>query len=138
MSTDESQPKAVKKVQRALNDVSRWTTDWKIKLNELKSVHVTLSLRRKNNNIHTYLNGRQVPQAESTKYLGLHLDSSLNWKHHDKPGQKSEQIRIKQRQLYWLIGHHSKMNLYCKRLVYQSILMPIWMYGVVLIDLTEK
>ena len=136
MSTDESQPKAVEKLQRALNNVSRWTTDWKIKLNEQKSVHVTFTLRRKNNNIHTYINGRQVPQAESTKYLGLHLDSKLNWKHHVR--QKAEQIRIKQRQLYWLIGHHSKMNLYCKRLVYQSILMPIWIYGVQLWGCTHR
>ena len=136
MSTDESQLKAVEKLQRALNDVSRWTTDWKIQLNELKSVHVTFTLRRKNNNIHTYLNGRQVPQADSTKYLGLHLDSRIIWKHHVR--QKAEQIRIKQRQLYWLIGHHSKMNLYCKRLVYQSILMPIWMYGVQLWGCTHR
>lgn len=136
MSADESQPKAVDKLQQALNNVSKWTTDWKIKLNELKSIHVTFTLRRKSNSLHTYLNGVQVPQAESAKYLGLHLDSRLNWKHHVR--QKTEQIRMKQRQMYWLIGHHSKLSLYCKRLVYQSIFKPIWMYGAQLWGCTHK
>lgn len=136
MSVDESQPRAVEKLQQALNNVSKWTRDWKIKLNELKSIHVTFTLRRKNHNLHIYINGVQVPQAESAKYLGLHLDSKLNWKHHVR--QKAEQIRIKERQMNWLIGRHSKMNLYCKRLIYQSIIKPIWMYGVQLWGCTHK
>lgn len=136
MSADESQSKAVEKLQQALNNVSKWTMDWKIKLNELKSTHVTFTLRRKDHSLYTYLNGVQVPQAESAKYLGLHLDARLNWKHHVR--QKTEQVRIKQRQMYWLIGHHSKLNLYSKRLIYQSIFKPIWMYGAQLWGCTHK
>lgn len=136
MSVDNSQPRAVKNLQQAMNIVTKWTFDWKIVLNELKSTHVTFTLRHKNNNLPIYLNGVQVPQAESAKYLGLHLDSRLNWKHHVR--QKAEQIRLKQRQMYWFIGHHSKMNLYCKRLVYQTIFKPIWMYGAQLWGCTYK
>lgn len=79
-------------------------------------------------NLYTYLNGVQIPQAESGRYLGIHLDARLNWKHHVR--QKAEQIRIKQREMYWLIGHQSKLSLYCKRMIYQAIIQPIWMYGI--------
>lgn len=128
MAVSESQTEAVNQLQHALDKISKWTTDWKIKLNELKSVHVTYALRQRNSNFQTYLNGVQIPQADSAKYLGLHLDSRLNWKHHVR--QKSEQIRLKKREMYWLIGRYSKLNLYCKRLIYMSIIKPIWTYGI--------
>jgi hypothetical protein len=127
MSTNESQYKAVENLQKALDKISRWTSDWKIKINENKSAQVTYTLRPKNNRLFTYINGTQIPQAELAKYPGLHLDSRLTWKHHVR--QKANQIRQKQREMYWLIGRHSKLDLQNKRLVYLSIIKPIWMYG---------
>ena len=136
MSTGDSQQHAIKNLQLALDKINNWTLDWKIKLNELKSVHVTYALRRINNNLHTYLNGVQIPQQNSAKYLGLHLDNRLNWKHHVR--QKAEQIKIKQRQMYWLVGHYSKLNLYSKRLIYLSIIKPIFTYGIQLWGCTKQ
>lgn len=135
IATADSHNSATHQLQQALDNISRWTIDWKIKLNELKSIHVTFALRQKNRNLYTYLNGIQVPQADTAKYLGLHLDSRLNWKHHVQ--QKAEQIKIKRRQMYWLIGHHSQLDLYCKRLIYQSIIQPIWIYGIQLWGCTK-
>ena len=40
--------------------------------------------------------------------------------------------------MYWLIGLYSKMNPHCKRLIYQSIFKPIWMYAVQLWGCTCK
>lgn len=40
--------------------------------------------------------------------------------------------------MYWLIEPHSKMNQYCKILVYQTIFKPIWMYGAQLWGCTHK
>lgn len=128
MATDTSQVKATESLQVAIDKISQWTRDWKIKLNGTKSVHVTYALRQRNSNLHIYLDGVKIPQAESARYLGLHLDARLNWKHHVR--QKAEQIRIKTREMYWLIGRHSKLNLKSKRLIYQSIIKPIWTYGV--------
>lgn len=136
MATNESQQNAVENLQHAIDKVSSWTSDWKIKLNELKTVHVTFALRQKNSNLHAYLNGVQIPQADSAKYLGLHLDNKLNWKHHVR--QKAEQIKLKQRQMYWLVGHYSQLNLYSKRLIYQSIIKPIWVYGIQLWGCTKQ
>lgn len=127
MTSNSSQEEAVKELQNALDKINKWTIDWKIKLNESKSNHITFALRHTNSNLHIYLNGIQVPQVKSTKYLGLHLDNKLNWKHHVK--QKSKQLKHKTRKMYWLVGHNSKLNLYCKRLIYKSIFAPIWMYG---------
>lgn len=136
MTTNESQPEAVNNLQNALDKINQWTIDWKIKLNETKSNHITFALRHKNSNLRIYLNGIQIPQVESTKYLGLNLDCKLNWKHHVR--QKSLQMKHKTRQMYWLIGHKSKLNLYNKRLIYKSIFTPIWMYGSALWGCAKK
>lgn len=135
MAKDDCQSKAIEKVQIAVNKIYEWTCDWKIKLNGLKSVHVNFALRRKDSNLTIYLGGNQIPQADSAKYLGLHLDSRLNWKHHVR--QKAEQIRLKIRQMYWLVGRHSQLDLTSKRLIYQSIIKPIWTYGVQLWGCTK-
>lgn len=69
---------------------------WKIKLNELKSEHMShiLTLRQRNINLYNYLNGVQIPQTESAKYLALYLYNKLNW---ETPcaRRKAEQIRLK-------------------------------------------
>ena len=82
MTVDDSQSVAVEKVQRTLNKINRWTRDWKIKLNELKSVHVTYALHRKKRQPTNIPEWAPVPRVESAKYLGLNLDSRLNRKHH--------------------------------------------------------
>lgn len=127
MATNKTQSTAVNKLQDALNKINQWTIDWKIKLNETKSNHVTFALRQTNSNLRISLNGINIPQAESAIYLGLHLDNKLNWKHHVK--QKAQQIKLKSRQMYWLVGYNSNLNLYNKRLLYLAIFKPIWMYG---------
>lgn len=128
MATSNNEKEATEKLQRALNKITKWTRDWKIKLNELKSVQVTYTLRKKNNQYNTYLNGIQVPKEKSAKYLGLHLDERLNWNHHVK--QKALQIRLKLREMYWIVGKHSKLKLTYKRLIYLSTIKPIWAYGI--------
>jgi len=40
MATDAAQPIAIEKLQIAVNKIHKWTLDWKIELNRLKSVHV--------------------------------------------------------------------------------------------------
>ena len=50
MVTDKSQPEAVKNLQNALDKINQWTIDWKIKLNETKSNHITYALRHVNSN----------------------------------------------------------------------------------------
>jgi hypothetical protein len=91
LATADSQAEATDQLQTALDNITHWTRRWRIKLNEAKSVHVTYTLRLKDSRRTIQLNGRPVPQAETTKYLGLYLDSRLNWKRHVK--QKTLQIK---------------------------------------------
>lgn len=123
---DSSQEAATEKLQNSIHQVEQWTKDWKTKLNELKSTHITFALRKIDPQHNVYLNGIPVPRNETAKYLGMHLDTRLTWRPHIK--LKAEQLRMKLRQLYWLIGRKSKMKLSIKRLIYQSIIKPIWTY----------
>ncbi|KAF7286364.1 hypothetical protein GWI33_005660 [Rhynchophorus ferrugineus] len=74
------------------------------------------------------INHRQLPQAEQVKYLGMHLDRRLTWKKHIL--YKRKQLRLKLYQMYWLIVRKSKLSLDNKVLLYESILKPIWSYGI--------
>jgi hypothetical protein len=63
-----------------------WFNTWRIKAIEQKSVHVTFTLN-KNTCSPIQLNNKEIPQAESTKYLGIHIDRRLTWKNpHGKKG----------------------------------------------------
>jgi len=135
MASNESQAEASEHLQVALDHISVWTRRWRIKLNETKSVHVTFTNRRKDLHYQVYLNDIPVPQSETAKYLGLHLDSRLNWKHHVK--QKSLQIAEKLRQMYWIIGRNAKTTLDSKLLIYKAVIKPIWTYGIQLWGCTK-
>jgi hypothetical protein len=62
-------------LQNHLNQFEMWLKQWRIKANENKSTHVT-SLKIETCPAVT-LNGQHIPQEETAKYLGLHLDRRL-------------------------------------------------------------
>lgn len=114
-------------LQEHLNVLQTWLVKWKIKANELKSLHVTYTLNR-NTCPPVTLNGQQLTQADDTKYLGLHIDRRLTWRKHIFT--KRKQLGLKLRQMYWLIGRQSQLTLENKLLLYKVILKPIWSYGI--------
>jgi len=127
MAVNDTQIEATEQLQQAIDSLTKWTRQWKIRLNEQKSIHITFALKRRDPHHCVYINGVQIPQAETVKYLGLHLDARLNWKHHVK--QKALQISLKMREMYWLIGPYSKLSLANKIAIYKAIIKPIWTYG---------
>lgn len=111
------------KLQHALVHFSSWIMNWNIKLNKSKPVRDTSSLRCRKWNLYTYFEGSHIYKAASRKYLGFHLDNRLNWKHLD--GQMAKQIKLQKCQLFLLTGHYSKLILWSKSLINQSIVKPI-------------
>lgn len=114
-------------LQNGLNELSTWFNKWRVRVNETKSVHVTFSLRR-DHCPPVVLNNVILPQTESVKYLGIHLDKRLNWRTHI--WTKRQQLNLKLRNLEWLIGNKSKLSIENKLLLYKIFLKPIWTYGI--------
>jgi hypothetical protein len=75
-----------------------------------------------------YLNNFEIPSATTVKYLGLHLDTKLNWKDHII--KKRTQMDMRHKELYWLLGRKSNLSIDNKLLLYKSIITPIWTYGI--------
>lgn len=128
LSVSDSQLEATAKLQTAINRTQKWALTWKIKLHEQKSVHVMFTYRHTDLKHRVYLENQLIPQAESAKYLGMHLDKRLTWEVHVRT--KIKQMKIKTKELYWLIGRTSKLSTIHKRLLYQQIIKPIWTYGI--------
>ncbi|XP_039297911.1 uncharacterized protein LOC111054701 [Nilaparvata lugens] len=131
---DNSQ-ESMRKLQDAADEISSWAKLWKIKVNETKSVQVNFT-NRKCEQIPLAINGKPVPFANEAKYLGMTLDARLRWKAHVK--KKREELGIRYRRIYWLIGRNSALSTYNKILIYKQILKPIWMYGIQLWGCASK
>ena len=82
------------------------------------------------------INNTQIPYANTAKYLGITLDARLRWKAHVK--KKREEIGLKYKKMYWLLGKHSNLSTYNKLLLYKQILKPIWTYGIQLWGCAKK
>lgn len=118
---------ASRHLQEQLNETQIWLKKWRIRANESKSVQITFTMRRQTCPPVT-LNGQELKQADSVKYLGIHLDRRLTWRTHI--WSKRKQLNLKLAKLNWLIGRKSRMSLGNKLLIYKSILKPIWTYGI--------
>lgn len=114
-------------LQDSLNEVQEWLNKWRIKASASKSVHITFALRR-GNCPSVKLGDQQLPHNDSVKYLGMYLDRKLTWKDHIRA--KRDQLNIRFRELYWLLGRNSVLSLDNKLLIYKTVLKPIWTYGI--------
>ena len=75
---------AVKKVQKAVDDIESWCRRWRVKLNGDKSQLVILSRKRKklNENLCILLFNDVVRPVSKAKFLGIEIDSTLCFKNH--------------------------------------------------------
>lgn len=92
-----------------------------------KNQHVTFTLN-KETCPPVRLNNEEIPQAETAKYLGIHLDRRMTWK--SQIWNKRKQLGCKLRKIYWLLDRKSRLSLYNKVLLYKAIITPVWTYGI--------
>ena len=118
---------ATQKIQQAADSINNWTQQWFIKLNTDKSKHVNFTNQRCRY-LPVTMNGKIIPTSQTAKYLGMTLDAKLRWKVHVKT--KREELGIKYRQMYWLLGRRSTLSLRNKLVLYTQILKPVWTYGI--------
>lgn len=128
LATGSTAQEATQKLQIAADEIKTWTEKWRIKLNEMKSVHTNFTYRRMDEVEPVNISGIVVPYANTAKYLGMTLDTKLKWKEHVK--KKRTELDIKLREMHWLLGRQSKLSIQNKLLIYKQILKPIWIYGI--------
>lgn len=114
-------------LQNALDILSNWLKTWRISINETKSAHITFTLRSATCP-QVSLNNINIPQVNQVKYLGMIIDRRLTWKNHI--WSKRLHLNSKFRNLYWLLGKHSKLSTENKLLIYKTVLKPVWTYGI--------
>lgn len=117
---------ASENLQKSLNKVNEWLQKWKIKASAAKSVQVTFTLK-KGDCPPVMLGQSTLPHSDHVRYLGLHIDRKLTWRHHIDC--KKQELLLKYNSLYWLLGRNSRLSLDNKLLIYKAILKPIWTYG---------
>ena len=127
LSPHENYNVATSRLQAAVTEIVDWATRWKIKINAGKTVRVDFALRP-HDYVPTTINYEPVQQAESARYLGVHLDHKLNWKTHIQ--KKREQLKLRFRELHWMLRAKSHLSLTNKRLLYIMVLRPIWTYAI--------
>ena len=66
----------------------------------------------------------EVLDQPSARYFGVHIDRRLTWKTH------CEAKRKEFRSMYWLLRGCNKLNLASKRLLYVTVLRPIWSWDI--------
>lgn len=72
---------ATRNLQINIDKIHKWLKTWWITTNEQKSVHVTFTLNKETCPT-VKLNNKEIPQAETAKYLGIYLGRRLTWKTH--------------------------------------------------------
>ena len=92
-----------------------------------QSVHITFTTKHSLCPPVT-INNVRIPMQTAAKYVGLHLDQHLTWSTHIKT--KRQQLNLKLRDKYWLVGRKSKISLRNKLLLYKFVLKPVWTYGI--------
>lgn len=135
LSANEDPSCASQHLQEHLNKIEDWSHRWRVTVNETKSKHITFSLR-KENCPKVKLNNTELHEADTIKYLGLHLDRRLTWKTHIKTKRKEAQLKVLK--LSWLINRQSKLSLHNKIQIYKTIIKPTWTYGIELWGSSSK
>ncbi|KAJ8735272.1 hypothetical protein PYW07_006892 [Mythimna separata] len=127
LASDKDPNNASSKLQAQLDKIDSWLRKWRIKASVTKSTQITFTLRR-GDCPPVRMDNKALPNHDSVKYLGLHLDRRLTWSNHIKA--KRTEANLQFQSLNWLLGRQSPLCLSNKLLVYKTIIKPIWTYGI--------
>lgn len=103
---EENLDEATKNLQQTSNNISTRTKQWKIKLNEHKLTHINFTTKDLGYYTPVTISNNIILFEDTAKYLKMTLDVKLKWKKHVK--KKQEELGIKYKKLYWLLGRNSE------------------------------
>ena len=70
------------------------------------------------------LEGLTSISAAVDRHYIVNLDAKLRWKVHVK--KKRDELGLKYKHMYWLMGRRSAMSTHNKLMLYKQILKPAW------------
>lgn len=116
------------RTQAAMKIVESWCTEVGLKVNPSKSEIIIFTNKRKFDGFkNPKLFGREIQRKHQVKYLGVTLDSRLNWSKHIE-GKIAKCIRI-----FWscrsAIGRTWGLSPKCIKWLYTAIVRPTLAYG---------
>lgn len=114
-------------IQEFVNRIDDWCVKWKVKMNPRKSKTVLFTYKRNVHHYPIYLQNEEIPQADKVRYLGLILDKKLTWNSHIT--QLMQKLRYRIHRVKHLIKGSSSLQLQFKRLIYISLIRPVWSFG---------
>jgi hypothetical protein len=126
LSVNEDSRRAASDLQHHLNTLQTWFQKWRIRINENKSCSITITFE-KSSTLDLTINDIQIPRKTEIKYIGMTIDSRLTWKQHIV--KKRKQVNITIKRVNWLLGRKSNLAIENKLLIYKTIIIPTWTYG---------
>ncbi len=115
--------------QLHINKLIPYFAEWKMKVNKTKTEQIIFTRKRTNTKPFSQLkiDGHPVQPEKVVRYLGLQLDTRLNFKHHIKTTVTKGNAAI--RILYPLLARNSANSDENKLIVYKQIIRPLITYG---------
>jgi len=114
----------MKKLQKDLGRLGEWVVGNAMKINPSKSKAIRFTRPGVKDPLNFSLLGTLIPEASSSKYLGITLRSNLNW-----ADQVNYTVKKAWKPLHFTMRILKKGNSNTKSLAYMSIVRPILEYG---------
>ncbi|GBP61342.1 Probable RNA-directed DNA polymerase from transposon X-element [Eumeta japonica] len=122
------------RLQRIIDELTRWLRLWRIKLNPDKSAAIRFNYSKHKkkftvpHNAPTLrIDNAPIPWQHNYKYLGVTLNKHLHFQDH--VAHVSKLTKFYQSCLYGMIGRKSKMSLRNKRSLYLMCIAPVTTYA---------
>lgn len=110
-----------------LENLTKWLTTRKIKLNVDKTVAIHFAKKGQNPTNYVTIEGTKLKWSNEAKYLGIVLGKKLTFQQHLKELKKKVSYLLCK--LYPLLRRNSKMNIQNKLTITKTIFIPTLLYG---------
>ena len=112
-----------KQLQQFLDDIQIWCSRWRMKLNSKKTVYNIFTKRRIVPSLNLNYNGQKLNKDQQPKFLGVKLDSRLNFSAHIQSIKEKCNIRINM--LKRLSGCKGGIKSNLRLSIYKALVQPI-------------